>query len=174
MQPRLVQLVTNPDVVKVNQEYSAAAAFAGGRIHTSAPARELWAKPLPNYTAAVVLLNRGGKVVGKHTMPLPPECHKGKECTGCYLPSDQPWLAPCDDDTDASSGAQEISFDVDQLPRAWLVGPSAPENGHGQLQCDVFDIFATPHKGASLGRTDKLSEMVPPHGSRFFKLSNCA
>jgi hypothetical protein len=175
MQERLVQLVTNPDVIKVNQEYSAEAAFAGGRINTSAPAQELWAKPLLNGTAAIVLLNRGGKAVGKHMMPLPPECHKGKECTGCYLPSDQPWLSPCDDDTDASTGAQEITFTVDQLPRSWLMDPSsATGNGHEQLQCDVFDIYATPHDGAFVGRTDKLAEMVPPHGVRFFKLSNCA
>ena len=68
-------------------------AFAGGRIASSAPGRELWAKPLPNQSVAIVLLNRGGKAIGVHAEPLPPMCHKQPEkCTGCFLPGDQPWL----------------------------------------------------------------------------------
>ena len=96
MQQRLVELLTNPDskltisrcfcddwvdverlppttVLTVNQEYSTAAAFAGGRIAHEAPGKELWAKPLPNNTVAVVLLNRGGVAVGEL-------------CPGCTLP----------------------------------------------------------------------------------------
>ncbi len=48
MQQRLVELLTNPDMIAVNQQYSTVAGFAGGRISSSAPAKELWAKPLPN------------------------------------------------------------------------------------------------------------------------------
>jgi hypothetical protein len=58
MQKRLVDLVTNADMLAVDQLYSSAAGFAGGRIATQSNARELWAKPLPNQTVAVVLFNR--------------------------------------------------------------------------------------------------------------------
>ena len=55
MQKRLVSLVMNPDMLTADQYYSTEHAFAGGRIATSPPARELWAKPLAGHTAAVVL-----------------------------------------------------------------------------------------------------------------------
>jgi hypothetical protein len=189
MQQRLVDLLTNPTMIRVNQQYSAAAAFAGGRINTSAPAKELWAKPLPNNTVAVVLLNRGGTAIG--VLPpgqeLPPMCHKagGKQCVGCNLPGDQPWLAPCDDNATASSGAQTLAFSTAQVPRAWLVGGAdegqraegAAVSDDPPLSCTFFDIFPddSPHKGKALaGKMAAYSAMVPPHGVKFLLLSNCA
>jgi hypothetical protein len=129
----------------------------------------------------VVLLNRGGTAIGENTEPLPPECHKGKHCTGCYIPGDQPWLSPCDDNATASSGAQTLTFSTDQLPRAWLVAdadtsPQSEEEA-SLLTCTVFDIFATPNKGSTLQGGAKLAEFsaeIPPHGARFLRLSNCS
>ena len=177
MQQRLVDLLTNPVMLSVNQVYDAQHAFAGGRIATFAPARELWGKPLGNGTVAVVLLNRGGKAIGEHVEgagPLPPHCKDPKkpECTGCFLASDQPQLSPCDDNITASSGAQTLTLNLDQIPKEWLrVSEEADMN---ITSCEVFDIFATPHTGVSLGRLSKFSAVVPPHGVRFLRLSDCS
>jgi hypothetical protein len=106
MQQRLVDLFTNPDMLRVDQEYNSAAAFAGGRLWSRAPAQELWAKPLLDGEVAVVLFNRGGTVIGttpNGSDPPPqhcsdPESAMGK-CTGCYVTDDRPWLGascfPC-------------------------------------------------------------------------------
>jgi hypothetical protein len=88
------------------------------------------------------------------------------------------WLAPCDDNATASSGAQTLSFDLDQIPREWLLSAAdfspAVGEGSGSLSCDLFDIFDTPHQGKSLGTIDGTwSAVVPPHGARFLRLSNC-
>ena len=110
-------------------------------------------------------------------------CRK-QQCVGCNLPGDQPWLAPCDDNATASSGAQTLTMAIDQLPRAWLAGASEAagaglggtqeDRGAAELECEVYDIFDTPHKGKSLGRMAKFSAVVPPHGVRFLLLSDCS
>ena len=189
MQQRLVDLLTNPDMIAVNQQYDATAKFAGGRIASFAPGKEVWAKPLAaSGVVAVVLMNRGGVAIGERVAdagPLPKKCKDSPlACTGCQLPGDQPWLAPCDDNVTASTGAQTIELDIARMiPAAWL---TEKMSGSGEserdsessvaaaVQCDVFDIFATPHKGKALGRFATWSAMVPPHGVRFLRLSNCA
>ena len=135
--------------------------------------------PLPGQQVAVVLLNRGGTAIGERVSdtPLPPDCHKGKTCTGCFIPGDQPWLAPCDDNATASSGKQLLTFDVGQLPREWLLEatPELPETSVSSLlglRCEFFDIFATPKKGAALGRMSSFSASVAPHGVRSLLVSN--
>ena len=177
MQQRLVDLLTNPAMLSVNQIYDAKHAFAGGRIATSAPARELWGKPLGNGTVAVVLLNRGGKAIGEideRVGPLPRNCKDPTkpECTGCYIPSDLPQLSPCDDNATASTGAQTLTLNLDQIPKEWL--GASEESDTKIASCEFFDIFATPHAGASLGRLSTFSAVVPPHGVRFLRLSDCS
>jgi hypothetical protein len=122
-----------------------------------------------------------GVMQGKHAAgaTLPKECTDGnKQCTGCYISGDQPWLSPCDDDPVQSHGAQTLSLNLGQIPRAWLLdghGGGDDDGGGGGdvLMCDVFDIFATPNKGKSLGQLTSFSAVVPPHGVRFLRLSNC-
>ena len=156
MQPRLVALLTNPDMLAVNAAYDAEAAFAGGRMWTKPGGRELWAKPLGAGAAAAVLFNRGGAT------------------TPCNIPADQPQLAPCDDDPARAHGAQRVAlaFGTD-FPRGWLL----PDVGDDELvECDVFDIFATPDagQGAPLGRFQGgWAAVVPPHGVRFVRVGNC-
>ena len=210
MQQRLVQLLSNPDsastvfallppscaltscgflpaVIAVNQDYVAELAFAGGRIASQPTAKELWAKPLSNHSAAVVLFNRAGTVVGQAVEggpPRPPHCTDPEStlppCTGCNLHGDQPWTAPCDDNATASSGAQTLSLSLAQLPREWLRAGAETSAGVGKaeiaLECDVFDIFGTVGVGKAIGRTSGgvWSATVPPHGVRFLRLSNCA
>merc|ERR1712139_86607 len=55
MQPRLLDLMLNRDMLAVNQQYTG---FAGDRMWTGAVGKEIWAKPLPNHRTAVVLFNR--------------------------------------------------------------------------------------------------------------------
>lgn len=184
MQKRLVELLTNPDMLAVDQQYSSAAGFAGGRIATQSNARELWAKPLPNHSVAVVLFNRAGTVIGEFPAKGVDPNYKPKHCddptqppcTGCYINDDRMWLAPCDDNVTASSGAQTLSFDLDKIPRDWLISSSDPatSTGGGSLSCEAFDIFDTAHRGKSLGTIrGTWSAVVPPHGVKFLRLSNC-
>ena len=56
MQKRLVKLLLNPDLLSTNSYYSNAESFAGGRIWSGAPGKEMWGKPLEPGTAAVVRL----------------------------------------------------------------------------------------------------------------------
>lgn len=181
MQQRLIELLTNPVMIEVDQEYSTAAGFAGGRIASKPQAQELWAKPLPNLTVAVVLFNRGGTVIGTTPAgadPPPPHCSDPTKplCTGCFVNDDRPWLAPCDDNATASTGAQVLSFSLEQIPRKWLTAGRQAAGGTGaQISCDIFDIFATAKQGKDLGRIKgKWSATVPPHGVRFLRLSNCS
>ena len=169
-------------MIAANQQYEAEHRFAGGRIASEPTAKEIWAKPLPNRTAAVVLFNRGGTAIGERVEggpPTPPHCTDPEStlapCTGCDLHGDQPWTAPCDDNTTASSGAQTVALSVAQLPREWLAVTAAAE-GQAALDCDVFDIFKTPGKGGAVGRTSggAWSATIPPHGVRFLRLSNCS
>lgn len=189
MQQRLVELLTNPDMLAVDQQYSPTSGFAGGRIATQSNARELWAKPLPNQSVAVVLFNRAGTVIGEFPAKGVDPNYKPKHCddptkppcTGCYINDDRMWIAPCDDNVTASSGAQTLSFSLDQIPREWLLSSSdlASSNGEGSsasgsLSCEAFDIFATAQRGKSLGVVHGTwSAVVPPHGVRFLRLSNC-
>lgn len=189
MQDRLVDLLLNPDMLGVNQQYSTEAAFAGGRIKSWFPALELWAKPLvkPENGAAVVLFNRGGLVMGESTgQPMQPHCFDPEStlgpCVGCFIDVDSPQLAPCNDNVTASSGATVMVLEFADVPASWL-GLSATAEGAGSIACDVFDIYGCPQagcgtdgaaQGSSLGRfTEKWSATVPPHGSRFLRLENC-
>jgi hypothetical protein len=199
MQERLVGLLLNQDMLNVNQQYSEAEAFAGGRIKSVYPASELWAKPLvkPKNGAAVVLFNRGGMVLGvtppSTSSPLPPHCTDPHStlppCTGCFVDADKPQLSPCNDNVTASTGAVEIVLDFNDLPASWLglsAHPTSAESkgASGTTACDVYDIYGCPQtgcttegaaKGVALGRfTGSWSATVPPHGSRFLRVSGCS
>ena len=177
MQPRLVSLLTNPDMLRVDQAY--ANAFAGGRLATEPPGREMWAKPLGNGSVAVVLFNRAGTVVGEvpdGAGPLPPHCHDPTSplapCTGCFVPYGRPDLSPCDDNATASSGAQRLTLRLDQLPPEWF-GAAHMVNACAGL----LDVFADA--GARSAPLPPItagtwSAVVPPHGVRFLVLSDCS
>ena len=182
--------------------YSAAAMYAGGRIKTMFPASELWAKPLerPKHGAAVVLFNRGGSAIGESTgEPMQPHCFDPHStlgpCVGCFIDYGKSALAPCNDNVTASSGAARIDLVFSDLPAAWLglsstaatrgsARGSAAVEATGPIACDVFDVYGCPQdgcdttgaaKGASLGRfTSGWHATIPPHGSRFLRLSGCA
>jgi hypothetical protein len=200
MQERLVDLLLNPDMLAVDQQYSAEAAFAGGRIKAEFPAKELWAKPLavwdnaPARSAAVVLLNRGGTAVGISPAELPDHCtaDPSQPCNGCFIDADQPQLSPCDDNVTASTGAAELVLKFADLPRSWLgLGPDSADgtdgggggSGGGGISCNVYDIYGCPHagcttrgaaQGVALGRfVGQWAATIPPHGSRFLRLSGC-
>lgn len=179
-------------MIAINQQYSESAAYAGGRIKSVFPAQELWAKPLviPKDGVAVVLFNRGGLVMGVNAgQPLQPHCSDPTStlgpCTGCFIDQDAPQLSPCNDNVTASSGAQALTLDFADLNASWL-GLSGPADGssHGSISCDVFDVFGCAAascsttgaaKGAGLGRfTGNFSATIPPHGSRFLRLSGCS
>jgi hypothetical protein len=54
--------------------------------------------------------------------------------------------------------------------------PRTKVKARGLIACDVFDVFATPQYGKALGRFQGMymAEKIPPHGSRFLRLSGCA
>lgn len=52
MQQRLVDLLTNPDLLAVNAAYSTTEKFAGGRIWSAPHGKEMWGKPLAPGSAA--------------------------------------------------------------------------------------------------------------------------
>jgi hypothetical protein len=177
MQQRLVDLLTNSDLLAVNAAYNAGAMFAGGRIWTGPPGKEMWAKPLSSGTAAVVLVNRGGLASG---VALGQRNAAFAPFAGCFdlHGNADAILAPCDDNTTASHGAQTISLDLSRIPRSWL-GLSTSldgDDGSGVVSCELFDILATPKKGKSLGKItgDSWSAVIPPHGSKFLRLSKCS
>lgn len=192
MQPRLVDLLLNPDMLSVNQQYSTAAMFAGGRIKSMFPASELWAKPLnkPKHGAAVVLFNRGGTAIGESTgMPMQPHCFDPEStlgpCVGCFIDTGKSDLAPCNDNVTASSGALQVALLFSDVPSAWLgLASTTVTTEVGPITCDVFDVYGCPHdgcgtegaaKGLALGRfTHGWNATIPPHGSRFLRLSGCA
>ena len=194
MSDRAVGLLLNPDMIEINQQYSERAAFAGGRISSVYPAKETWAKPLakPAGGVAVVLFNRGGTVMGDSAgQPLQPHCFDPEStlgpCTGCFIDQDAPQLSPCDDNATASSGAAALSVDFASINASWLGLSVVPAGGGlgdgGKVACDVFDVFGCPvagcgtasaAKGVALGRfTGSFSATIPPHGSRFLRLSGC-
>ena len=125
-----------------------------------------------------MLLNRGGLASGVTLGARNPYFAPYAGCFDLHGRSDA-ILAPCDDNATASYGAQSIALDLSLLPRSWLalapVAAAAPEGGD-VVSCDVFDILATPRAGASLGRhaSDGWAPVVPPHGVRFVRLSNCS
>eukprot|EP00947_MAST-08B_sp_MAST-8B-sp1_P005045 g5045.t1 len=93
MQDRLVDLLLNKDMLAVNAQYHQGHGFAGGRIWSTAPGQEVWAKPLvdPEHGVAVVVFNRDGTAVGETppgNSPLPPFCSNPDSpngpCTGCF------------------------------------------------------------------------------------------
>ena len=98
---------------------------------------------------------QAGTVIGEipdGEPPLPPHCSDPHStlgpCTGCFVDGNKPVLAPCDDNTTASVGAQKIALDFDRLPAAWI---GLPEHGHGAITCDIYDIFAAKSGGSGLG-----------------------
>ena len=99
IQPRLLGLLKNAAMLKVNQAYTLG--FAGDRIESHAVGKELWAKPLPGGEAAVALFNRNGTTF-KCMASSPIDC-------------------PCDDYANETSGAQSLTLDFSSLARrGWL------------------------------------------------------
>ena len=170
MQHRLVHLLTNPDLLAVNADYNAGIGFAGGRIWSAPVGKEVWAKPLLDGQAAVVLLNRAGLASGVALGDRNPYFAPYAGCFDLHGRSDA-ILSPCDDNATASHGAQTLALDLDLIPRSWIALPASP----GVVSCEVFDILATPHAGEALGRHDgdSWSALVPPHGVRFLRVSDC-
>ena len=171
MQQRLVDLLTNPDLLAVNSAYNSVEKFAGGRIWSGPPGKEMWGKPLAAGSAAVVLVNRGGLASGVALGARNPYFAPYAGCFDLHGRSDA-ILAPCDDNATASWGAQSISLDLSRVPRSWL---GLPPTAKGVVSCDVFDVLATPKTGKSLGKQsgDSWSVVIPPHGVRFLRLSGC-
>jgi hypothetical protein len=162
MQQRLLDILLNPDMLQVNQEYDTEHAFAGDRIWTAAIGKELWAKPLPGKKVAAVLWNRNGTVVSTKTQGI---CGASE--------------APCTDNYTASVGAQTLILDFEVVPVEWLLTSDEGAAGEtGPISCEVRDIFSgeTGKEGADLGRFTGTWDagVVPPHGSRFVLLSNCS
>ena len=163
VQPRLLGLFMNKDMLKVNQRYLN---FAGDRMSTSAVGKEFWAKPLPEQEIAVVVYNRNGTT------------------SRCDI--QDAIAAPCDDNATESSGAQQIVFDFDTLPREWYGvgggggGDSGGNSGgnSGGITCNVRDIFSGPTaaEGKDLGKFTGSFDAgtIPPHGVRFLLLSACS
>ena len=163
IQPRLLELMLNPDMLRVNQVY---AGNAGDRLWTGPMGQEVWGKPLPNRTAAIVVLNQYG-------LPLVTE---PGTCTGQWAGwcgacnTFKPIDTPCDDNATVSIGAQTIKLDFSVIPSKWL----APAADGAVSECEVFDIFASPQRGKSLGRMHEfVAQDLPPHGSRFLLVRNC-
>ena len=175
MQQRLVDLLTNVDLLAVNSWYNEEEKFAGGRIWSTPPGKEMWSKPLDNATAAVVLINRGGlasgNALGKRSDAFAPFAG----CFDLHGRADA-ILSPCNDNVTASHGAQTIRLDLSQIPRSWLGLSAAAAEDDGVVSCEVFDVLDTPKQGKSIGRHsgDSFAPMIPPHGVRFLRLSECA
>eukprot|EP00039_Didymoeca_costata_P021632 m.345013 g.345013 ORF g.345013 m.345013 type:complete len:671 (+) comp25672_c0_seq1:63-2075(+) len=179
MQPRLVDLMLNADMLDANSQYNQKFNFAGGRVWSGPLYKEVWAKPLvsPANSVAAVLFNRGGYVIGQIPSgeSFPPHCSDPNSqlgpCVGCFVDYDKPWLSPCDDNTTASTGMQSIELQFSLINASWL----GLEHSQEAIQCHVYDIFATPQKGEDLGvYTNSFQANIPPHGVRFVRLSNCS
>lgn len=174
VQQRLIDLMVNTDMLMVNQQW---AGNAGDRLWTGAMGQEVWGKPLPNHTVAVVVVNRDGLPMVR----APGDCGGGgwasaDWCGACN--AQNPIDAPCDDNATASIGAQTITLDFSFVPAAWLLSPAglgASKATAGVLECEVFDIFATAKHGQTLGRMKGsfVAEELPPHGSKFLLLRKC-
>ena len=115
---------------------------------------------------AVVLLNRDGLALVED----PAACNG---CGPCNI--NRPIEAPCDDNATASVGAQTVTLDFGLLPSQWLLaaGGEQQQQAKGLRSCEVFDVFATPREGATLGRMSSFAPHLPPHGSRFVLLRGC-
>ena len=156
IQPRLLGLLKNAAMLKVNQAYTLD--FAGDRIESQAVGRELWGKPLPGAEAAAVLFNRNGTTY-KCMASSPIDC-------------------PCDDFANATSGEQSMTLKFASLgERGWL-GKQVGDVDIGLatgLSCEVTDVYGNGGAGAvSLGRfTGSWTAVVPPHGVRFLLVGNC-
>lgn len=178
--------LATPSLVVALAQYSHASSTELTPIvsHCVSLHQQVWAKPLadPPGSAAVVLFNRGGTVIGvqpEGAPPLPPHCSDSTHtpCLGCYLDADQPWTAPCDDNATASAGEQTVEVLFSGLPPSWLglAGEAEASSDTTDISCDVFDVFATAKTGKALGRfTNRWSAVIPPHGVRFLRLSKCS
>jgi hypothetical protein len=176
VQPRLLGLFMNKDMLKVNQNFLN---FAGDRMWTGAVGKEVWAKPLPEGEVGVVVFNRNGTT---------------SQCN-ILAPHDS-FAAPCDDNATESSGAQQIKLEFGMLPREWMLGGdgrgkigaggsssssgggAAADVGGSTITCSVRDIFSGPTAAASedLGKFSGEFDagVLPPHGVRFVLLSSCS
>lgn len=175
MQQRLVDLLTNSDLLAVNSYYSQQQEFAGGRIWSGPVGKEIWAKPLAPGSVAVVLLNRAGLASGNALGTRNSYFAPYAGCFDLHGRADAV-LAPCDDNATASHGSQPIVLNLSVVPRSWLGLPTAKSNVvDSVLNCELFDILATPKAGASLGAHEDgaWAPVIPPHGARFLRLSNC-
>ena len=164
VQQRVLDLYLNKAMLEVDQAY--AHGFAGDRLSSMAVGKEVWGKPLPEAAAAVLLFNRNGSA------------------SVCNVFTTVE--APCDDNATEASAPQDIVLDFSVIPAAWLAPTAtrATADGHAVAanapraisSCEVFDIFASAKEGESLGRFSSrqfVAKEVPPHGSRFLRLSNC-
>lgn len=170
MQPRLVDILGNEDMLSVNQEYTS---FAGDRMWSQAPGREVWAKPLKDGRVGVVVFNRNGST---------PKCtnHAGTVRNGTRYAAEV-ITCPCDDDTNSPeySGTQDITFDFGVLPSAWLLSQDGTTvvSGGGTVGCALRDIWRRDGKpGRELGNFvgSYTAKDLAPHASRFLMLSNCS
>jgi hypothetical protein len=177
MQPRLIKLLTNPDLIAVDQYYSADEKFAGGRIWSAPVGKEIWAKPLQPGVAAAVLLNRFGASIGKFEHPE--KLHGGiaevfAPYPGCYVLDGGSITVPCDENATTTSGEQQLTLDFSVLPRSWLGLPARDAPSNATISCDLFDILATPSAGTKLGPSKgEWSATVQPHAVKFLRLENC-
>ena len=115
MQQRLVDLLLNAEMLRVNQLW---AGFAGDRVWSKPVGKECWAKPLPELAVAVVLFNRNGST---------PRCIAKRAIE-----------APCNHWASANltaNGAQSIELPFDTLPRAWLLGDGGVDDKDIHITC---------------------------------------
>lgn len=86
IQTRLIDILGNDDMLAVNQEYTS---FAGDRMWSQAPGREVWAKPLKHGRVGAVVFNRNGST---------PKCpnHAGTTHNGTRYPA-AAITCPCND-----------------------------------------------------------------------------
>ena len=146
LQARLLALVTNPSMLRVNQAW---AGHAGDRIDARAGGQEVWGKPLDRGAVAVVLFNRNGTV----------------STCNAKAPID----APCDDGE--VSGAQAISLPFALLQQqGWLQAAASKCEVE-----DVYGGALNAGSSRSLGVfTTEFVAQVPPHGAAFLVVSNCS
>lgn len=164
MQQRVLNMLINPDMLAIDQAYHGS---AGDRMWTGAVGKELWAKPLGGSSAAVVLLNRAGYT------------------SSCQISNGSSLAAPCDDNATESSGAQPVPLMLTALPPAWLglpalSGASVPASASAlassaAIECDAVDVFGSVGSSTALGQVSSATyaPAIPPHGSKFLRLSNC-
>jgi hypothetical protein len=179
VQPRILNLFLNRDMLRVNQQYNRG--FAGDRVWTGPYSQEVWAKPLTNASVAVVLFNRDGDPCTSEAKFNP--WHRNVSCgsNGFRCSVAEPIDSPCTDAPHLSVGAQNMTLDYAVINASWFgLGNAQVGEPNKLIVCDVYDVFTASTQpkaqaGHTLGRfaSRTWSAVVPPHGSRFLILSNC-